>query len=360
MIPTSYWKHKKVFVTGVTGFIGTWLTLWLHAMEARVTGYARTPPAGTSLFARCGLGQRISLISGDIRDREKLYEALEESEPDIVIHLAAQPLVSDAYRYPDRTFEINVMGSVHLLEAVRRAAGRGVPIRAVLNVTSDRCYGNRSWPWSYREDDRLGGDDPYSGSKACSELVTSCYRSSYFHPDDYEQHGMAIATARTGNVIGGGDGSVGRLVPDTIRALQNGERPVIRQPGAIRAWQHVLEPIAGYLLLARRMMQDGKRVSPNWNFSPDESHAKPVEWVAGKLCEKWGDGSALEIDRSGQRPDSPGWRSDSSKAKQELGWRLRWDLELALDRVVEIARAERQNGDLLSCCLKQIEAYDNA
>lgn len=356
----SDWKHRKIFVTGVTGFIGTWLTLWLHAQGASVTGYARSSPAGASLFARCGLGQRITLASGDIRDRERLYRALVQAAPDLVVHLAAQPLVSDAYRHPDRTFEINVMGSVHLLEAVRRAAGQGVPIRAVINVTSDRGYENRSWPWGYREEDRLGGDDPYSGSKACAELVTSCYRNSYFHPDDYGKHGIAIATARTGNVIGGGDASAGRLVPDTIRALQQGQRPVIRQPGAVRAWQHVLEPIGGYMLLARRMMEDGKSVPPSWNFSPDEAHAETAGWVAGKLCEKWGDASALDIDRSVRRPGAPGWRSDSSKAKQELGWRLRWDLEQALDRVIEFARAERDHEDLLACCLQQIEAYDRA
>jgi CDP-glucose 4,6-dehydratase len=273
--------------------------------------------------------------------------------PEIVIHMAAQPLVRDSYRLPVETYAINVMGTVHLLEAVRACNS----VRVVVNVTTDKVYENREWIWGYRENEPMGGYDPYSNSKGCSELVTAAYRSSYFNPHDYARHGVAVATARAGNVIGGGDWASDRLIPDIIRAILAGEKVLIRNPGAIRPWQHVLEPLSGYLLLAQRLYDSGAAYAEGWNFGPEDEDARPVEWLVRKLCELWGEGAAYAID-DGEHPHEAHYlRLDCAKVRHRLGWAPHWSLEDALQSIVAWTRVYRQQGDLRAECLRQILAY---
>ncbi|MDF2790550.1 MAG: CDP-glucose 4,6-dehydratase, partial [Neobacillus sp.] len=264
MVNQDFWKNKNVFVTGHTGFKGSWLSLWLHSLGANVTGYSLTPPTTPSLFQLCQLEQVIPTHYGDIRDQKALENALHSATPDIVIHMAAQPLVRASYVNPVETYATNVMGTVNLLESVRTAVQKGINIKAVVNVTTDKCYSNQEWPWGYREHDTLGGYDPYSNSKACSELVTDAYRNSFF------QGKVGIGSARAGNVIGGGDWAVDRLLPDCFRTLQTGGTIKIRNPYAIRPWQHVLDPLSGYLSLAEKLYSEGKTFAEGWNFGPDD------------------------------------------------------------------------------------------
>lgn len=353
---SKFWNGKGVFLTGHTGFKGSWLCLWLHALGAEVTGYALDPPTDPSLYGLCGIERLTTSIIGDVRDGKKLAGAMAAARPDVVIHMAAQPLVRDSYKIPAETYEINVMGTVNLLEAVRNCGS----VKAVINVTTDKCYENREWIWGYRENEPLGGYDPYSNSKACSELVTSAYRSSYFNPADYRRHGVALATARAGNVIGGGDWATDRLLPDCARAVLTGERILIRNPSAIRPWQHVLEPLSGYLMLAQRLFEDGAAFSEPWNFGPDESDARPVEWLVKTFCSQWGGGASYESEQGEHPHEAHYLKLDCSKAKTKLGWRPRWDLERAIDRIVEWTRAYQSRQDVKSVCLKQIEAYTSA
>lgn len=281
----SFWSGKSVFITGNSGFKGSWLSIWLHSLGAKVTGYALDPPTCPSMFQLTGAGRLVNSIKGDVRDAERLQQALAEARPEIVFHLAALPIVRESYLIPVETYATNVMGTINLLEAVRRTPS----VRAVVNVTSDKCYENPDHGHLFREDGKLGGYDPYSNSKACSELVTSAWRSSFFNPGKYPDHGVAIATARAGNVIGGGDWATDRLVPDCIRSLHEGRRIPIRNPHAVRPWQHVLEPLSGYLALAERLYLDGCEFGGGWNFGPLDENAKPVQWIVESLCEKWGE-----------------------------------------------------------------------
>ena len=274
-IDADFWRGRRVFLTGHTGFKGGWLALWLQRLGADVTGYALDPPTTPSLFAVARVGAGMRSIINDIRDAETLAQAMREAQPEIVIHMAAQPLVRYSYQAPVETYATNVMGTVHLLEAVRQTDS----VRAVVNVTSDKCYENREWVWGYRENEPMGGYDPYSNSKGCAELVTAAYRNSYFNPAQYSQHGVALASARAGNVIGGGDWAEDRLIPDILRAIAAGEAVNIRSPHAIRPWQHVLEPLSGYLLLAQRLIEDGPAHAEGWNFGPSEEDARPVQWI---------------------------------------------------------------------------------
>ena len=287
-VSDNFWRGKRVFMTGHTGFKGSWLSLWLQSMGAQVVGYALAPPTNPSLFEVAEVGKGMTSIIGDIRDLEKLRAVFTEHKPDIVIHMAAQPLVRYSYIEPVETYATNVMGTVNLLEAVRSTPS----VKAVVNITSDKCYENREWVWGYRENEAMGGYDPYSSSKGCAELVASAYRNSYFHPDKYQQHGVAIASARAGNVIGGGDWAGDRLIPDILRAIVLGEPVHIRSPHAIRPWQHVLEPLSGYLQLAQKLYTDGTAYAEGWNFGPNEEDAKPVQWIVEKLTESWGEGSS--------------------------------------------------------------------
>ena len=349
----KFWNRKKVFITGHTGFKGSWLCLWLHSLGAKVYGYALQPPTDPSLFELCGISRIVKSTIGDVRNLRLLKKAILAADPEVVIHMAAQPLVRESYRLPVETFEINVMGTVNLLEAVRSCKN----IRAVVNVTTDKCYENRERMRGYREDEPMGGYDPYSSSKACSELVTSAYRSSYFNPKDYTDHGVAVASARAGNVIGGGDWATDRLIPDCIRAILRGETVQIRNPNAIRPWQHVLEPLSGYLVLAMRLYQKGPRYAGGWNFGPNNADARPVEWVMKEFCRQWGEGASYFVDRGRHPHEAHYLRLDCSKAKKELGWQPQWKLNRAIASIVEWTRAYVEKEDVKCVCLKQIEEY---
>ncbi len=327
----GFWKDRRVLVTGHTGFKGSWLCLWLQTLGARVVGYALPAEGDLSLFHMARVADGMVSIEGDVRDLECLRRTVREHSPEVALHLAAQALVRESYREPVLTYATNVMGTVHLLEALRDAPD----LKSVVLVTTDKCYAPREWPWGYREEDHLGGFDPYASSKACAELVASAYRSSFFSPESYDRHGVAIATARAGNVIGGGDYAADRLVPDILRAIVSREAARIRQPGAVRPWQHVLEPLSGYLLLAERLYQEGSDYGAAWNFGPADSEARPVSWIADRLVELWGDGAAWEHDGAEHPHETHALRLDSSKARQQLGWKPRLGLEAALEWIVD-------------------------
>ena len=341
----DFWRDKSVFVTGHTGFKGSWLCLWLQALGAQVSGYALPPPTQPSLFEVARVGSGIAAVQGDVQQYEPLLHAMRQAKPEIVFHLAAQPLVRLSYRNPVETYATNVLGTVHLFEAVRQCEG----VRAVVNVTTDKCYANKEWCWGYRENDALGGHDPYSSSKACSELVTAAYRSSFSLP---------VATARAGNVIGGGDWAEDRLIPDFIRALATGEKIRIRSPLAIRPWQHVLEPLSGYLRLAELLYTGGPAYAEEWNFGPEDADARPVEWIVQRLCSLWGDGAGYALDQAKQPHEAGYLKLDCAKAKSRLGWQPRWNLEDALESIVSWMRAYRQGEDMRQVCLRQIQQFE--
>lgn len=353
IIGSDFWKDKNVFITGHTGFKGSWLCLWLHALGADITGYSLEPPTEPSLFELARVDRLTKTIIADIRDGNSLQKALSESKPQIVIHMAAQPLVRESYSDPVETYQVNVMGTVNLLEAVRNTKG----VKALINVTTDKCYENKEWLWGYRENEPLGGYDPYSSSKACSELVTSAYRNSFFNPDEYKRHGTAVASARAGNVIGGGDWAADRLVPDCIRAILGGKKIALRNPSAIRPWQHVLEPLSGYLMLARKLFEEGSPYAEAWNFGPDSSDEKSVEWIVRRICLKWGHNASYAAQRRKHLHEAHSLKLDSSKAGAKLGWRPKWDLEKAIEKVIEWTRAYDGKRDVRRVCLKQIKEY---
>lgn len=347
------WKGKRVFLTGHTGFKGAWLSVWLDALGARVTGYALKPPTKPSLFDLCRLDRRMKSVTGDVRDGGKLARAVKAARPEIVIHMAAQPLVRQSYRDPAETYETNVMGAVNLFEAVR-ACGT---VRAVVNVTTDKCYENKERNRPFREDEPMGGYDPYSSSKGCSELVTAAYRNSFFNPKDFKKHGVAVASARAGNVIGGGDWAEDRLIPDIIRAALRGEKVLIRSPRAVRPWQHVLEPLSGYLLLAEKLYKYGPKYGGAWNFGPDAGDAKDVEWIAKRMFGRWPEAPGYELDKGRHPHEAHYLRLDSGKARRELGWAPRWRIGAAIDKIIEWTRAYAAGQDVLPVCRAQIAAY---
>lgn len=351
-VDPDFWRGKRVFLTGHTGFKGSWMSLWLQQMGVELTGFALAAPTQPSLFdeARVGAGM-ISLI-GDIRDAEELTNALISADPEIVIHMAAQPLVRASYDDPVGTYATNVMGTVHLLEAVRRAPS----VRALCVVTTDKCYENREWVWGYREDEAMGGYDPYSNSKGCSELVVSAYRHSFFSGAG----NTAIASGRAGNVIGGGDWAADRLVPDILRAFTAGEPVVIRNPLSIRPWQHVLEPVSGYLTLCQALWDTQTEVAEGWNFGPRDEDAQPVQWIVDRMCGMWGNGATWQRDPSVQLHEARSLKLDISKAGARLGWQPRWSLATALDSIVEWQRAWLSGNDMHDHCLKDLERFVNA
>lgn len=352
----SFWKGKRVLLTGHTGFKGSWLSLWLQSMGAQVVGYALNPPTDPSLFEAAEVAKDMTSIIGDIRDLEHLSRVFADHQPEIVIHMAAQPLVRYSYIEPVETYSTNVMGTVNLLEAVRRAKS----VRAVINVTTDKCYENREWAWGYRENEAMGGYDPYSSSKGCAELVTAAYRNSYFHPEKYKEHGVAIATGRAGNVIGGGDWADDRLIPDIMRAISAGKPVNIRNPHAIRPWQHVLEPLSGYLVLAQKLYEESAAYAEGWNFGPNDEDAKPVQWIVEKLTQVWGEGANWIVDGGDHPHEAHYLKLDCSKAKSRLDWHPRWNLEEALKAIVEWQRAYRDGKVIKSITLEQIQQYMNA
>jgi len=347
------WKDKRVFLTGHTGFKGAWLSVWLEALGAKITGYALKPPTKPSLFELCCLDRRIKSHIADVRDAARLKRALQSARPEIVIHLAAQPLVRESYRAPAKTYATNVMGTVNLLEAVRACPS----VKAVVNVTTDKCYENKEQLRGYKEGEPLGGYDPYSSSKACSELVTSAYRNSFFNPADYKKHGVALATARAGNVIGGGDWAADRLIPDIIRSALKGEKARIRSPRAVRPWQHVLEPLAGYLLLAEKLYTHGPHYGGAWNFGPDAGDAKDVEWVVKRMFAAWPEAPGYVLDKGRHPHEAHFLKLDSAKARRELGWAPRWRVGAAVGKVMDWTRAYAANEDMRAVCLKQITEY---
>jgi CDP-glucose 4,6-dehydratase len=325
----DYWNGRRVLVLGHTGFKGSWLSLWLHSMGANVAGLSLPPPTAPNLFALAGLQNVITTTFGDVRDLAVVRGAMTAWQPEIVFHLAAQSLVRLSYRQPVETYATNVMGTVHVLEAVRSV----LSVRSVVVVTSDKCYENREWPWAYRETDAMGGHDPYSSSKGCAELVTSAYRRSYFSVRGGRQVG--IATARAGNVIGGGDWAEDRLLPDCMKALSTGRDIEIRNPHAIRPWQHVLEPLRGYLLLAERLDADAAGFGDAWNFGPVDEDARPVAWIVSRVVEQWGLG-ANWASTPGDAPHETTWlKVDSSRARMKLGWAPRLRLADGLAWTVE-------------------------
>jgi len=350
----GFWHGRRVLVTGHTGFKGGWLALWLQALGGKVSGLALPPPTTPSLFDVARVAQGMESRLADLRDAQQVSAAVRAADPEIVLHLAAQSLVRESYADPVTTYATNVMGTVHLLEAMRSLPS----LRAAVIVSSDKCYENREWPWGYRENEPLGGFDPYSSSKACVELVAATYRNSYFPPSRHSEHGVGIATARAGNVIGGGDWATDRLIPDCIRALEAGVPVHIRFPNAVRPWQHVLEPLAGYLLLAERLHADGAGFAEAWNFGPADDGARPVQWVVEELVRGWGRGASWDVDSAPQPHEANCLKLDCSKARARLGWQPRWSLEVALAKVGAWHRALGEGADMRDFTLAQIHAFE--
>ncbi|MEO7692145.1 MAG: CDP-glucose 4,6-dehydratase [Sphingomonas sp.] len=342
------WTGRRVLVTGHTGFKGSWLSLWLNAMGAEVTGFALAPPTEPSLFEAARIARIIRHVEGDVRDLAAVRAVVEAARPEVIFHLAAQPLVRLSYVEPVETYATNVMGTVHLLEAARRTAG----VKAIVCVTSDKCYENREWIWPYRESDPMGGHDPYSSSKGAAELVVSAWRRSFF-----ADGGPLLASVRAGNVIGGGDWAADRLLPDLVRAFEAGFAPLIRAPDAVRPWQHVLEALGGYLMIAERLLAGERQFADAWNFGPSDEDARPVSWIVERMRAAWG-GGAEALRDTGPRPHEAGLlRLDCSRARAALGWRPSLTLDQALDWIVSWHKAVAGGADARAVTRAQIAAY---
>ena len=349
-IDSAFWAGKRVLLTGHTGFKGSWLSLWLQSMGADLHGFALAPSTTPALFDTANVAAGMRSTIGDIRNYETVLAAVQQAQPEIVIHMAAQPLVRYSYQAPVETYATNVMGTVHLLEAVRQVG----TAKAVVNVTTDKCYENKEWAWGYREDEPMGGYDPYSNSKGCSELVTSAYRRSYF-----QQSGIALASGRAGNVIGGGDWAADRLVPDILRAFENGTPVTIRNPHSTRPWQHVLEPLSGYLALAEKLHTDGHAYAEGWNFGPHDEDARPVQWIVEHMVNSWGGAASWQQDGGVHPHEAHYLKLDISKAKARLQWQPRWPLAVALQKITDWHRAYLSQEDMHAKCLQQINDYQN-
>jgi CDP-glucose 4,6-dehydratase len=349
----KFFRDRKVLVTGHTGFKGSWLSLILSSLGADIYGYALEAPTNPNLFELSKIDKLVSSTIGDVRDYDKLLRSIKEIRPEIIIHMAAQPIVRESYKNPRETYEINVMGTVNLLEAVRQVDS----VRVVLNVTTDKCYENREWIWGYRENEPMGGYDPYSNSKGCSELVTASFRNSFFNQKEYKKHGVALASARAGNVIGGGDWAEDRLIPDFIRSIVRGEKLKIRSPYAIRPWQHVLEPLCGYLLLCQKLHSNGPEFAEGWNFGADDNDSRNVEWITKKICEFWGDGVSYEVDDNPQPHEANYLKLDCSKAKALLGWHPEWNIESSLKEIVAWYKAFLNGSDMREVTIAQINKF---
>jgi len=351
MLHKAFWKKRKVFVTGHTGFKGTWLCLWLKILGARVVGYSLDVPTRPSLFDLTKPAVRT--IWGDVRNFKKLKKSIVKEKPDIVFHLAAQPLVHASYVDPITTFETNVIGTANLLEALR-----GSLVKAAVIITTDKVYDNKEKGSAFKETDPLGGHDPYSASKGAAEIVIASYRNSFFNDHDYgKKHSTLISTVRAGNVIGGGDFAQDRLIPDLLRAILAKKDLKVRHPHAVRPWQHVLESLSGYLLLAEKLYAGKKKYSGAWNFGPEGPDVKPVEWVVKKLCAQWGPGASYSVVKGERSHEAKYLRLDITKVKKNLSWRPRWKLEKALDMTIEWTKVYQNKKDVSAVCAKQIKEY---
>lgn len=351
---SAFWQGKKVLITGHTGFKGGWLSLWLQMMGANVLGYALEPPTNPSLFTVARVNEGMTSVQGDIRHLEQLHQTITEYKPEIIFHLAAKSLVRYAYENPIETYSTNVMGTANVLEAVRQSES----VRVVVCITSDKCYQNNEWVWGYRESDRLGGHDPYSSSKGSAELIISAYRNTYFSPKAYEYHQVSVASTRAGNVIGGGDWSNDRLIPDIMKALLE-ERPInIRSPHSVRPWLHVLEPLNGYLSVAEKLWTDAPEFAEAWNFGPATDDAKNVSWIVEHLTQLWGQGARWELGSMEFPQEDRYLKLDCSKARTLLGWSTRLRLATALEWIVEWYRGYQQQADMRALTEAQIARFE--
>jgi CDP-glucose 4,6-dehydratase len=351
-VEPSFWRERRVLVTGHSGFKGAWLTLWLQSLGAHVTGFSAGLPTDPSMHQLARVGEGMESIDGDVCDAEAVAAAVAASEPEIIVHMAAQALVRRAFDAPRETYATNVMGTVNLLDAVRRRPGG---VCAVVVVTTDKCYENREWEWGYREDEPMGGHDPYASSKGCAELVTSAYRRSYFSAPGAPR----VASARAGNVIGGGDWSEDRLMPDIMRAALAGEAVRVRNPNSIRPWQHVLNPLSGYLVLAQALCEDAENAT-GWNFGPPDEDARPVGWIVERMAELWPEELRSVLDDGPHPHEARYLKLDSSRARGRLGWRPPVALEEALQSIVDWYQALRDGADMRAVTIDQIEAFSYA
>lgn len=349
-VDLEFWKGKRVFLTGHTGFKGSWLSLWLHSMGAVVKGYSLEPNTNPSLYSILNLDALITSEIGDIRDLSKVKESLVAFKPEIVIHMAAQPLVRYSYKEPIETYSTNIMGTVNILEAIRSCNS----VKSVVVVTTDKVYENKEWCWGYRENEPLGGYDPYSSSKGCAELVTAAYRQSFFSSSD----SPSVATARAGNVIGGGDWSEDRLIPDAIRAFDQNLPIVIRNPLSTRPWQHVLEPLCGYLILAEKLYIEGKKYAQAWNFGPEDTDCKSVQWILDELIKIWSSNASWVLDGKANPHEAHFLKLDCSKAKNELNWCPKWDISKVLQMIKNWNTNFRDGNDMKIICLQEIKSFN--
>lgn len=350
-VQSDFWKDKRVFLTGHTGFKGSWLSIWLNLMGAEIKGYALSPNTNPSLYNEAGIDSLVDSQIGDIRDLDNLKKSMTDFNPDILIHMAAQPLVRLSYIEPVETYATNVMGTVNVLESARFCKN----LKAIVSVTTDKCYENKEWEWGYRENEPMGGHDPYSNSKGCAELVIAAYRSSFF----FNSETANLASARAGNVIGGGDWAEDRLIPDILKAFQNGNPVVIRNPLSTRPWQHVLEPLSGYLVLAQALYENGSQFAEAWNFGPLDEDCQPVSWILDKMVNKWGKDAKWQLDKENNPHEANFLKLDCSKAKNRLKWEPKWSLNHTLGSIIEWHQKWMSSENMQEQCLKEIKDYLN-
>ena len=345
----SFWKGKKVYLTGHTGFKGSWMSLWLQSMGAIVKGYSLEPNTVPNLFTVANVGTAMDSEIGDIRDLNQISKSMSNFNPDILIHMAAQPLVRLSYLEPVNTYTTNVIGTVNVLEAARNCLN----LKAIVSITTDKCYENKEWDWGYRESEPMGGHDPYSSSKGCAELVISAYRRSFFS----ESNTASLASARAGNVIGGGDWSNDRLITDILRSFEKSKPVIVRNPLSTRPWQHVLEPISGYMVLAENLFENSNDFSGGWNFGPKDDECKSVNWILDKMVEKWGKGASWELDNNNNFHEAGYLRLDCSKAASKLNWYPKWNLDFTLDNIINWHQDFLSGKNMQERCLVEVSKY---
>lgn len=349
MVNPEFWQGKRVFLTGHTGFKGSWLSLWLQQMGAIVKGYAIKPNTSPNLFELAEVAKNMESEMGDISNLSLIKDSMNSFNPDILIHMAAQPLVRLSYEEPVLTYATNVMGTVNVLEAARTCKN----LKAIVSVTTDKCYENKEWVWGYRENEAMGGFDPYSSSKGCAELVTAAYRNSFFNAEN----SPAIASARAGNVIGGGDWAEDRLIPDILKSFEKKSPVIVRNPMATRPWQHVLEPLSGYLVLAEHLFNEGKSFAEAWNFGPKDEDCKPVSWILDKMVANWDDYVSWELDKNTNPHEAGYLKLDCSKAASKLNWQPKWNLDFTIGKIINWHKSYINGSNIQEECLKEIAEY---